>query len=456
MRRLHRKVPGYKKELKGEITIFLSLIFILLLSLVSALIESASIRIARNNRRADLSLALESVFAEYDVKLFETYHIFALEGAYGTDSFSYETILERLRYYGADSTENEIGGARFLTDGSGQEFYRLAVQYEADFTGLDHVLGKEESKFWEEKEGQTAEYEEETKEILEEITGKLGDAGETLPEEGNPIQLFSNWKQTGILSLLISDTSQLSNKALSLEQLPSQRQLREGVGTVASQEMVAGLAGKALFGSYLSKHFSCYTNCKAEQKLSYEMEYLIGGKKSDKENLEQVLGKMLLLRFPINYIYLFSDTAKQAEAEAMAAGLCTVLTVPGITELVKHAILLAWSYGESVMDLRTLIKGEKVASVKTAENWQLQLSSLAHLPEVTETQTQEEGLSYEEYLKILLMLGEKETMSMRALDLIENQLQLPMDHCITNLRVTSTCSLRRGLFYEFETSFAYQ
>ncbi|MCB6567350.1 DUF5702 domain-containing protein, partial [Desulfovibrio desulfuricans] len=75
--------------------------------------------------------------------------------------------------------------------------------------------------------------------------------------------------------------------------------------------------------------------------LAYELEYLLEGKANDSENLESVVKKLLLLRFGPNYGYLCTDTAKKAEAETLAAGLCTLLTVPGVTEIVKQAILLA-------------------------------------------------------------------------------------------------------------------
>ena len=42
-----------KKMVKGEITAFLSLVFLLLLTLVGALLESASIQLAKNERRAE-------------------------------------------------------------------------------------------------------------------------------------------------------------------------------------------------------------------------------------------------------------------------------------------------------------------------------------------------------------------------------------------------------------------
>ena len=54
-----------KKMVKGEITVFLSLVFLLLLTLVGALLESASIQLAKNEKRADAGRAVESAFAEY-------------------------------------------------------------------------------------------------------------------------------------------------------------------------------------------------------------------------------------------------------------------------------------------------------------------------------------------------------------------------------------------------------
>ena len=44
---------------------FVSLIFILLVSFAGSLMESASIQMAKNYRRADMNRAIESVFAEY-------------------------------------------------------------------------------------------------------------------------------------------------------------------------------------------------------------------------------------------------------------------------------------------------------------------------------------------------------------------------------------------------------
>ena len=62
------------------------------------------------------------------------------------------------------------------------------------------------------------------------------------------------------------------------------------------------------------------------------------------------------------------------------------------------------------------------------------------------------GLTYEEYLRILLFLEKKEAVGMRALDLIENNLRTKhgmtsfrADQCVSKMEMDSTCKLRRGI-----------
>lgn len=50
---------------KGEITAFLSLIFVLMISFVTAILESASVQAEKNQARLDMDRAVYSVFGEY-------------------------------------------------------------------------------------------------------------------------------------------------------------------------------------------------------------------------------------------------------------------------------------------------------------------------------------------------------------------------------------------------------
>ena len=64
--------------------------------------------------------------------------------------------------------------------------------------------------------------------------------------------------------------------------------------------------------------------------LSYGVEYLICGKKSDEENLKGTVRKLLLLREVMNFLYLQGDHAKQAEALSAASAIAGITGNPAI------------------------------------------------------------------------------------------------------------------------------
>ena len=118
------------------------------------------------------------------------------------------------------------------------------------------------------------------------------------------------------------------------------------------------------------------------------------------------------------------------------------------------------------MDIRSLMDGKRVPLLKNQESWQLQLSALLTLgteEDQSEGLDTESGLTYKEYLRIMFFLGQKETQTMRALDMIELRLRTEKgltwfyaDSCISRMEIRSSCSLRRGISYQFQTYFGYR
>ena len=174
----------------------------------------------------------------------------------------------------------------------------------------------------------------------------------------------------------------------------------------------------------------------------------------------------MILRFVPNYAYIQTDSVKKAEAEATAAALCVLLAVPAITEAAAQAILLAWAYGETIMDMRSLLTGKKVPFIKSEESWQL--SWQAFLTLGTEEDTSEgmdygEGMDYKEYLRVLLFLEKKETAAIRTLGIIEQNLRMRYgqpyfhaDYCISRMEIHTECTLRRNISYDYKTYYGYQ
>ena len=444
--------------------VFLSLVFLLLLALVGAVVESASIQTTKNEKRADAGRAAESVFAEYQRDLLEQYAIFALEGSYETGNMSEENVLNRLVYYGAENMDIDIVAIRYLTDHEGQEFFRQAVEYQKMKTGtsvVESLLGRNSE--WKEQEYLSESYEEEdekTDGLLKQI---LKEEEQELSSENNPLEWLRGLKSEAFLKIVMPDDVLISDSVLIKEQLVSKRVCREGRGTLYEKNEETGDA--VFFNLYLLEKFGNTKNQKEGTFLKYELEYLLEGNMSDAENLEEVLRSICNIRFGINYAYLLSDYSMQAEAEILAGTLSTLAAVPGLAPVIKQALLLTWAYGEAMADVHTLMEGGKVPIVKTKGNWKLSLENLMNvkdsgLPE--HLAANEKGLTYEEYLQLLLLAENKEVLTMRALDLVELNLIngqgksfFRADACVTGAKFQVNCPVRSGINYQFEIEYQY-
>lgn len=442
-RRFNKKI---KEDLKGEITVFLSLLLVVLLTFIGAMVQSASIHITKSMKRADTKLALESVFAEYEGKLLDEYDVFAkLDG--DETKFS-----RRLWFYGAKDMEHKIQKIQFLTDNKGQAFYEQAI----------HSMGGEVKKVEEITEIPWEEKEQQVNLQLEELLSKTE---ATLPKEENPLEWIKHLRQSSLLTLVLQNPEKLSNRYVTLVELPSHRNLAQGTGGFGEVSK-NGVTQRALFTAYLAEHFPHYLKNKEENSLFYEAEYLLCGKESDRENLEAVFRKILTIRTGVNYAYLLTDQTKLAEAGGMAATLSVLLMIPEATELVKQALLFSWSCGESMLELRTLAEGKKIPIIKTAETWQLDLDSLLKVGTEEDASTSlgdlgtsledKKGMGYEDFITMFFVAENTDNLCMRALDLMELKLGIRMDGCVTAVEIKSTVEMQRGIRDTFLSQYQYR
>ena len=496
---------------KAEITAFLSLVFILTVSFVLGILEVSVIHTTKNLNRLAADRAVFSVFGEYHGKLLEDYHVFAIEGSYGTGEYSDERLIGRMHYYGTVGMEQEITGIQYLTDLNGQAFREQVLQYMEekyglslirDFTGL--------TSQWEEQEIQGEEMEDTEGNILDQVNDLLenaqfpGEDGGTDTEEvpdtdfadpgtdvippdsagmenlteGGPFTCIDQIEKSGILSVVMPKDMELSGLAIELDTQPSVRSLDTGRGTFPVRQGTNGLEEKLLFNEYVLKNFSSAvpdddqsvsTGGNEEtgnRSLAYEAEYILEGKASDKENLESFLMKLFLVRMALNYVYLMGDSAKQSEVTALAVAVTTALLIPEAAEVLKQLILLAWAAGESVVDIRTLLSGNRTALIKSSDTWQLPLSSLLTLGSGTEQIDGSDvpgGITYKDYLRMFLFLKDPDDINMRVLDRIEENIKMEYgmdwfrtDQCITKIEVKNTSEILGGITYTFPVYFGYE
>lgn len=131
----------------------------------------------------------------------------------------------------------------------------------------------------------------------------------------NPLVKVQKVKASGILSQVV-DESTVSGNSIDTSARVSGRSLHKGTGgwSKSSDDWYA----KVLMQQYILTYMSCYTDTNPNHALNYEVEYIIGGRASDKDNLKIVIAEIMALRTAANMAYLSGSASKQAQAMALA------------------------------------------------------------------------------------------------------------------------------------------
>lgn len=259
-------------------------------------------------------------------------------------------------------------------------------------------------------------------------------------EQENPLEILAQFKERGILSLVLNEDVRLSGKKINLKKQVSHRRLKQGTGEYESSGSPLDML---YLQYYYGRYFSDFASGATKNGLQYQKEYLICGKRSDTANLKGCVNRILALREAANLVTIASDERKRSEAEAVATVLAGAAANPLVIPAITAGILAVWAYVESILDLRTLLKGGKIAPVKTIDQWTSELQNLGQCLSVDfSAKESESGLRYSDFINLLLYLGSGSKIAMRAMDLQEMEIRgregyenFRMDHMILALSV---------------------
>ncbi len=438
---------------KGSLTLYFSLLLLLLLSLLFTILESSRAACLRADAMRMSEAAAESAFAEYCRPLLEEYDLLMLDYGYGQAGATKENTEKRMGYYLYKNTAGEKSGIgsritmlnltaqsanlekyRLATDDQGDAFYEEVCEYMQEQLLLDagkellsfltqEALPEEELKGEEEAwtEAKSAESALNSPESYGDAPSidfteeEISRAKQATDEEKGILGRVSEMKGQGILSLLLGEEGEISSAALPEGRLLTERSLEEG-----NAEGSSGGGSRILFQAYIEDKFTDFRSAETENHaLQYEKEYLYAGRQSDRENLEAVAGSILAIRESANLASLLADQQKREEARVLALAITGVLALPGIYAAIEGGILLAWAFLDSISDLQKLFAGEKLSAFELAGNSYGELD-------------------YGQYLQILLLTKSKEVLVERSMNLIEENIRktegyegFQLDHCIT-------------------------
>ncbi len=427
---------------RGTITVFLSLILTLILSLIMAVLESAIYHGERMKTEMIMDMGMDSIFAEYNRMLLSRYDLYFIDTSYGTSDSGMDRISAHLKDYLEENCDTskgsfilkgdffdmslkdeEIRDVSYASDSTGRVFKRQAIEAVKDMYGLSALNDLVEKAKKDTGDYKSADYENEDMDAKQaELEEKLAGIDYRIPQ--NPAAGVFDEKP-GILDFIM-DTSGVSVKHIAVSELASHRQLNTGSGIKAVKEDPDSMKNEILFDEYIMNRCTDYLSDEGHEAASYETEYILQGKNTDMANFRQVVEKLLAVRYAACAVYIMNCKEKREPVEAVVEVIAGFIGVPpDASKALADLILLAWAYGECVNDVVRLLAGERVPLKKTDEDWKMPLYGLISIKANAKPTGQKgTGFSYDDYLRVFLLLMNKNDKVMRMMDVVEMNLRL--------------------------------
>lgn len=476
----------------GYLTVYAALSLTVMLSLCLTLVEGTRRNTIRLEAECLMDIALNSVLAEYHRELFSQYNLFYIDSSYGSGYPSFYNTEARLRYYLAKNLDhNEVTYVNSLykdmlgmgvenvwvkevalaTDHDGSRFRKQAAKAVWNDSGmetmeqvLEWVKTIDNNQLMErniEAEKQKADMQ------LQSFQGRkveLTDNEWFVVDIVNPTEHINKMRAKGVLSWVVDRGTVLSGQKVDLSQYISSRKKRGNMNkgnSIAPSKLT--VLEEALFLEYVLRYTGNYCNPKEGSLLQYQAEYVIKGKDKDVDNLKAVALTISGIREVANVIYLSNSQEKSKAADAIATALSYAIFTPESQPFFEKTLILGWAYLESIYDTKLLLAGGKVPLMKEDEDWHYDLEGFLSSEDVLLDKEKGRGMSYEDYLRVLLYLGNREKSGFRMMDLIEMDIRMTegneefrMDACMEQLGAEVLIHSDYGYNYTIERSKAYK
>ncbi|HHV99111.1 MAG TPA: hypothetical protein GXX36_05995 [Clostridiaceae bacterium] len=165
-----------------------------------------------------------------------------------------------------------------------------------------------------------------------------------------------------------------------------------------------------------------------------EVEYILHGNSSESVNKLMTRAQILLIRFGMNTIHVYTDARKRELATAVATAVAGWWTGGAGIPLLSNLIMCSWGMGEALIDLKDIMDGKSVPFYKKSGDWKLDIGISALDGMKTDSRF---CFSYHDYLRLFLLLKNSNEKINRIEDLI--QLNMQKQHQSFEMARSNTC-----------------
>ncbi len=177
---------------------------------------------------------------------------------------------------------------------------------------------------------------------------------------------------------------------------------------------------------------------------SSEVEYILHGQPSQKLNEVMTKGELLLVRFGLNTLHVYTDAKKKTMATSIATTVAGWWTGGAGIPIISNLVLCGWGMGEAIIDMKDLMEGKSVPIYKMKGDWRLDIGLEAEVGPKTDKRLY---FDYHDYLRLLLLTINEDKKLDRAEDLIQlnigkSKKDFKMSESYTYVRIEAEVSMK--------------
>lgn len=471
-----------RKSVTGVMTVYFSVVFLLLLSFLLSMLETARVYGLKLRLQLAVEGGMDSLFSFYQKPLFERYGLLLLDESFGEETV-YEDVLPEMletfmtydleqntgmllqtpQYYNMEITKVSVKECYRAMDGEGILFARSVLDFMKYREVSELVLRCTQYAAQLLTGEETYEALQEGELVLEQTdwgtTGEQNNSGggsgngatesdKNVAEEaleGSLIEQAKKWMESSLFQLFGISENALSNVKMDLsarvETIKSEEILEEGISKAFLTRMTEDVLYNEYVLLYLDTYMSSQSITEERAHPYYEVEYVLCGEARDRENLLETLGKMFALRLAMNSLYVVKSSKLCEETLLLSQSLVGWTGIPALAEVVQWVLLEVLAFTESVLDLRCLLRGGRVSFLKEEGDWITTLGNcLFVLENPVPAKENAKGLDYTWYLRILLFLMSDAKKYQRTMDVVEWNMQdvdkdFQIEECIYALEI---------------------
>lgn len=452
--------------IKGYLTIFLSLSLTVFSGIFLGLIGGVQQNLEKVYFECAVDIGMNATLGEFHREMLEQYDLLYIDISYGKGGGLINNMSEHLKTYlennlsssnptaGNDLSLQEIMVSDYslASDEDGMVMRRQACAYMRE-------SGKED--YFEDLQAMTGIARELDKQDGMEIWGKVmrnivGHSAASEPDNPEKEALVLADSPAGKIFLTAEEQleklcypHQAAGSGVTI--LPddyfSGRPGRPDGRISGNAEMVTnsdGISDRYLFRAYLFEKCGSFRAEKKDSLLAGQIEFLIFGMPSDRQNMAAAIRKIFNWRFADQLRLYLENHDKYEEALSVAEEWTAAAMKPELQESVIQSILCTWAFIDSIYDTNVIMQGGTVPLQKEEPGFS------------------EQGLNYQQFLWLMLAVTDEKTVNRRTMDIMEMDIRqtaynqnFQIDGCLENYRVKVTVANRRGGNYEIERRYGY-